>query len=408
MRALISNSLIPKLKPEAKQYDIRDTKLKGFLIRVNPSGKMAYVCEYKRGRRMNLGNVTVLSPAQARDKAKILLAEVAQGNDPAELANRKPGLCLREFIEKEYAPWAVAHRKSGASAVAHIKRCFFKPFGSKPLAEITPIVIDQWRTQRLKDGRTIETANRDVATFKAALSKAVLWGYIDQHPLAKLKLLKTDSNGNIRFLSSEEEQRLRQALKMRDAQIKQERMSANQWRQERGYGLLTELNGHAFADHLHPMVLLSLNTGLRQGEVFSLRWLNVNLERAMLTIEGLYAKSNKTLHLPLNQEAWHVLQKWREQTASLDYVFPNKDGQPFDNVKKSWANLLNAAAIKDFRWHDMRHHFASKLVMAGVDLNTVRELLGHSDIKMTLRYAYLAPEHKAKAVARLVQEEVML
>lgn len=85
-------------------------------------------------------------------------------------------------------------------------------------------------------------------------------------------------------------------------------------------------------------------------------------------------------------------------------VFPNpQTGTQFDSVKKAWSSILKAADIKDFRWHDMRHHFASKLVMAGVDLNTVRELLGHADIKMTLRYAHLAPEHKANAVAKLVE-----
>jgi len=83
-------------------------------------------------------------------------------------------------------------------------------------------------------------------------------------------------------------------------------------------------------------------------------------------------------------------------------VFPGQTGAPLNNVRRSWEGVLQAAHITRFRWHDLRHTFASKLVMAGVDLNTVRELLGHSDYKMTQRYAHLAPEHKAAAVAKLV------
>jgi integrase len=150
------------------------------------------------------------------------------------------------------------------------------------------------------------------------------------------------------------------------------------------------------------MILLSINTGIRQGEIFSLRWENVNFEQSLLTIEGAYAKSGKTRHIPLNTEAFKVLKGWRQQTENSDFVFPGKNGQRFNNIKKAWAGLLKSAKIENFRWHDLRHHFASKLVMAEVDLNTVRELLGHSDMSMTLRYAHLAPEHKASAVAKLV------
>ena len=89
------------------------------------------------------------------------------------------------------------------------------------------------------------------------------------------------------------------------------------------------------------------------------------------------------------------------QGSADGFVFPSKEGGRLDNIQTAWENVIARAGITAFRWNDLRHTFASKLVMAGVDLNTVRELLGHADIKMTLRYAHLGPEHKAEAVARL-------
>ena len=84
-------------------------------------------------------------------------------------------------------------------------------------------------------------------------------------------------------------------------------------------------------------------------------------------------------------------------------MFPGPDGDTMVDIKTSWMRLLRLAKIDGFRFHDLRHTFASKLVMRGVDLNTVRELLGHSDIKMTLRYAHLAPTHRAEAVEKLLE-----
>jgi integrase len=186
--------------------------------------------------------------------------------------------------------------------------------------------------------------------------------------------------------------------------MRQSRKSHNIWLKERGHELLPEISPDKFADHLKPMVLLSLNTGLRRGELFALQWENISLSKSTLTVEGGTAKSGKTRHTPLNQEALAVLKKWRPSMDAKGLVFPSsKAGESqFDNVRKAFKGLLDTAKITAFRWHDMRHDFASKLVMASVDLNTVRELLGHASLNMTLRYAHLAPEHKKEAVERLV------
>ncbi len=408
MKVTINSSLISKLKPKDKPYDVRDDKLTGFLVRVNISGKLLYMCEFARGKRVTIGKVGVLTPTQARDKALAILGDAAKGIDPRNKSNKKTDLTLSEFMEKHYNPWFIEHRKSSKKTIDHINRCFTKPFGDKPLIEFTPAMIDQWRTQRLKDDCSTETVNRDIATFKAALSKAVLWGFIEKHPLEKLKLLKRDRGSKVRFLSEDEEKRLRETMITREIKIKTDRNSANQWRKERGYEEYLDLNQFEFADHMRPMVLLSINTGLRRGEIFSLKWENVNFERALLTIEGSYAKSGKTRHIPLNSEALNVLKAWRKQTTKNELVFANKNDDRFDTIKKGWKTILDAAKINNFRWHDLRHHFASRLVMSDVDLNTVRELLGHGDMSMTLRYAHLAPEHKANAVEKLVKVNVTL
>lgn len=265
------------------------------------------------------------------------------------------------------------------------------------------MLIERWRTKRINDGIKTATINRDIVILKAALSKAVEWGIISEHPLQKLKPFKIDAVGKVRYLHGEEEKSLKTVLDARDAEIKAARLRGNTWRTERGYDCFPELVSFLFADYLTPMILISLNTGLRRGELFSLRWHSINFEQATLTIMGDNAKSGKTRHIPLNTIALKVLKEWRQQAQHSEWVFSSsKTGEAFTHVKSAWASVLKKAQIENFRWHDMRHHFASKLVMAGVDLNTVRELLGHGDIKMTLRYAHLAPEHKARAVEKLV------
>jgi integrase len=232
------------------------------------------------------------------------------------------------------------------------------------------------------------------------------WGIIETNPLAKVKPLKVDRQGVIRYLTDDEERRLREALATREEEARAERESANRWRAERGYPTMPDLRAVPYVDHLRPLTLLALNTGLRRGELFNLEWWDIDIARASLAVRGEGAKSAQTRHVPLNDEAARVLRDWQKSTgAASGLVFPSRDGQRLNNIKTAWTSLMARAGISEFRFHDLRHTFASHLVMAGVDLNTVRELLGHGDIKMTLRYAHLAPGHKAEAVAKLVSRK---
>ncbi len=206
-------------------------------------------------------------------------------------------------------------------------------------------------------------------------------------------------------MTDEEERSLRKTLRERDEQLRQRRDNGNKWRRERHNRALPDLAARFFSDYLRPMVLLTVNTGLRRGEVLHLKWSDVDLLQRKVIIRGDNAKSGKTRYVPLNDEAVSTLQRWQPSAEATGWVFPARDGGRLTSIKTSWKRVLKNAAIADFRWHDLRHHFASRLVMKGVDLNTVRELLGHSDLAMTLRYAHLSPEHKADAVARLCDSD---
>jgi integrase len=401
VQALIGNTLIKQLQPSALPYEVRDTRLKGLILRVQPSGVMTFYIEWGRGKRMRLGRAEAMSADGARKRAKDILGEVYQGGDPLEAQRLARAHTFGSFIDEVYGPWADANIKTAKATVARL-RASFAEFLNRKLADITPWAVEKWRAARIKAGTKSSTVNRDLDDLKSSLAKAVGWGHLEQSPIAAVKRARVDTARAPRFLSDDEEARLRRALDEREERICAGRDSANAWRRERGYDLLPDFRRVAFADYLKPLVILSLQTGLRRGEMFALDWGDVDLKAARITVHGAKAKSGTTRHIPLNSEALATLRGWRDQSVGSGLAFPSKGGGEFNNVRRSWEGALAAAGVTRFRWHDLRHSFASKLVMAGVDLNTVRELLGHSDYKMTLRYAHLAPEHKAVAVERLV------
>lgn len=404
MQGVLGVPLIKSLKPTDKPYEVRDTRLKGLLLRVQPSGAMTYYVEYARGKRISLGRADVITPQDAREQAKGILGDAFQGKDPNAAAKQAKEHTFGTFVDEEYAGWAKANVRTHKGTLRRLNQSF-ADFRKLKLSEITPLLVERWRSDRLKAGTKPSTVNRDLDDLKSSLGKAQQWGFIEVHPIEKVKRTRVDDRATVRFLTEDEQKRLYEALAAREERVRAARDRANAWRAEREYPLMLDLRTVTYADHLKPMVLLSLHTGMRYGELANLTWDDLHLDRAILTVHGFKAKSQKTRHIPLNSAALSLLENWQKQrTGDSPLVFPSRDGGPFDNVRSSWEEVLKAAMITKFRWHDMRHTFASLLVMKGVDLNTVRELLGHSDYQMTLRYAHLAPEHKAAAVARLVAE----
>jgi integrase len=195
-------------------------------------------------------------------------------------------------------------------------------------------------------------------------TKAEEWSMVRQETLEKVRKVKmlVENNQRLRFLSVEECQELINACD----------------------------------EHLRPIVTIVLNTGMRKGEILLLKWDNVDLKHGFILLE--VTKNGERREIPINETVREALLSLRRR-LDVPYVFYDATtGKPYKDIKKSFKSACRRAAIKDFRFHDLRHSFSSHLVMSGVDLTTVKELLGHKDIKMTLRYAHLAPSHKVKAV----------
>lgn len=403
----LTKTEVAEAKPADRPYRLHDGKVPGLCVRVQPSGVKLYELRYghRKANTYILGRWPGLTLEAARADALRALVEIQTHGAPQAVRQKREAdaraegrviVTLADLIDHRLAAHVKVHHRSGDHTIWRLRKAWAHLL-DKPLRAITPDEIEQHITKRRAAGVKVGTTNRDLIALRAALSLALKWGVIDHHPLTKVKPGKDPHSGVIRYLGSveeDEEQNLRAALAKRD----QEAIEARARTIDGGRAQHAELKPipvDGFADHLTPMVLVAMNTGLRRGELTSLLWSDVSFQRKLLTVRAGYAKSGKARHVPLNREALDVLQRWQRQQPA---------GRIFEvgDIKKAWAAILTEAGIADFRFHDLRHHFASRLVQAGVPLNTVRELLGHADLKMTLRYAHLAPQDTASAVERLV------
>ncbi|PHS75353.1 MAG: hypothetical protein COB56_07950 [Robiginitomaculum sp.] len=385
MKVSLTTSSVEKAKPKAKPYEIRDKNLIGFILRIQPTGKKTFYCEYRRGSRVKIGPYPSVTVLFARTRAKDILMDFYQGLDPKYVLRNTPIIkSYNEYLKLHYFPWVDANHKNPEDT-KRLLQVECGEFSQYKLSDITPHAVEKWRLSKIAKGNSPHTANKCFAYLRASLSKAEEWELCKENPISRMKRIKTNQSIRIRYLSVEEEKRLRSALAKRECDRKKR----------------FKINTH-FSDHLKPMFLLAINTGMRRAEQFSLAWNQVDLHLNQITVTAENSKSRKVRYIPLNQEARHTLTTWlAQQQGHPQLVFQKHDETPFKDVKTAWKNLLKKAEITDFRWHDLRHHFASRLAIAGADLNTIRELLGHSSYEMTLKYAHLSEGHKAKAVALL-------
>ena len=330
---------------------------------IHRRGKSWYYNFYYRGKRYS-GCIGAVSKTRANEVFAKKKTEAVEGR--YESLAKRPSPRLDEFVEEYFAyyranrrPRSVLRHETSWQSIAPV-------FGAKRLKDITSLDLERYRQQRQQQGRSDVTINRELALLRNLYNKAIAWGKATDNPATKVRFAQ-ENNGRIRFLSLEEETRLLASCKK----------------------------------PLKPLVLTALHTGCRKSELLSLTWEDVDFTRQIITVRAAYAKNGERRDIPMNDVLTTTLEEVRI-TATTTAVFASRNGTPYRSFRTAFEQAVRRAAIPDFTFHDLRHTFASRLVMAGVDPATVKELMGHKDITMTLRYTHLSNDHKHDAVGKLV------
>jgi integrase len=237
-------------------------------------------------------------------------------------------------------------------------------FGDRPAQSLTPGEIER----RLAGGDwTPATANRHRSLLSLVFRLAVRAGKVKENPVGQVTR-RRENNIRVRFLEASEETALRAKIRK------------------------------LYPEH-EAEFDLALNTGLRRNEQYRLRWDAIDLPRGILTVAD--AKNGERRYVPLNSTARAAIKTLAQSNKGCEYVCPGTAGRLGRDWQRWFEEAVRLAEVRNLRWHDLRHSFASRLAMAGVPLRTIAELLGHKTLGMVMRYAHLAPAHLQEAVERL-------
>jgi integrase len=348
----------------SKQQNIYDDNLKSVvcsrcngevLIKVNERNYFIELYDGPVRKRQKIGPSRVL----AENVLKKWIVEKAEG----KFLDKKKQLKIRfEDFADEYLQLHSKVNNKGWKTDEFSINTLKKYFTGKCLHEISSHMVDVFKQELAKTLRPA-TVNRRLCTFKTMFNKAASWGkFSGPNPVQAVKFFKLN-NTRLRFLEKDE---------------------------------IVKLLSHCH-DHLKGIVIVALNTGMRKAEILGLKWRDVDIKRNILYLHE--TKNGEKREVPINEQVKTVFINTL-RNPQTEYVFNYNDKRIID-IKRSYCTAVKKSGIKDFTFHDLRHTFASHLVMNGVDLNTVRELLGHKSLQMTLRYSHLSAIHKHKAVEGL-------
>ena len=288
-------------------------------------------------------------------KVRGLIAEGTWVDSPPPMPHRTVNDLLERYLRDHSAPnkAAMTHRRD-RSLAAHLLRAF----GDVPLDQLRPARLAEYKASRRAQGAAPQTLNAELILLGHAYKLALMeWEWVTDNPVLKIAKEKV-RNGIERWLTAEEEQRLLAAS----------------------------------APWLQEIIVFALHTGMRRGEILTLQWSQVDLARRTLTI--LEQKNGSRDTLPVNDTAMGILLARAAVRGKTDAVFVNGAGHPREarNLLRAFYPAMRKAGITRFRFHDLRHTFATRLIQAGVDVYTVQKLGRWKTISMVLRYAHHQPE----------------
>ena len=300
-------------------------------------------------------------------KQNLLSASRPLEREKNQRLKRIPNHSFRELSES-YLSW-IQGRQRSARTKGYIIGQLLSLYADMPLKRFSTSLVDQLQTDLISKGYKPASNNKVTNILKHMFNKAVEWEMVGSETLKRIRKVKPlrDEGKRLRYLSIEE--------------------------------CNTLIN--ACDSHLKPIVVTALNTGMRRGEIFNLKWDQVDLKHGFILLDR--TKNGERREIPINRTLEALfLDKNLIMRIDIPYVFYDPvTGNPYQDLKRSFHTALRKAKIRDFHFHDLRHTFASHLVMSAVDITTVSRLLGHKSLSMTLRYSHLAPSHMVKAVDML-------
>lgn len=371
-----------------KRTEWCDAEVRGLLIEVRSAANAVptWYLRYKVNGKTaytRLGNVQELGLAQARKQAITLKAQHTLAPKHAVEAKAPMGtMTLDVFMRDHYFPHAAQHKRS-VKRDDQLHRLRIGPkFGHLPLSAINRRDVQAFQNDLLKEGLSPATADHHVKLMRRVLNLAVQWEMLEKNPLKGIKLYMVDNQVE-NYLNPEQLERLVEVLRTDENRM------------------------------VCLILMFLISTGARKNEALTATWKNVSVEGGVWRVDASLSKSKKSRSIPLNDSALWVLEQLPSKGKS-EYLFPSPvTGKPYTGITRAWYRLRKKAKIPNIRLHDLRHGFASLLVSGGRSLYEVQQILGHSDPKVTMRYAHLSAKalqdaaNAASVIVRRSEVEVV-